>query len=309
MLVEIARLSSNTPQSQDSEASPLPTQANDPWGTQGNPRVFFGTEGTLPIHGDDHFSFPNISNSPTTSDALGSLFRDVMISPAGSSRMHSWPQDSPKSLAGTSDQFSLCPILISNSRTTPTPSLPPSADPIPDPTPALIPAEIPINQPPNDHDQMEPASLAETIIHGGTDETRPSGSNLTCPDSGDGTTPAPPTSAKASRTDGSPPSNPQVPPIVPSGGDEAAPTGTVTEGQAGVDNIPPNADPQPTIIANNTGIDTTALEIVDEPMEMESGQDGGERGRAGDIGMEEGAANEANTGADRGLTEDVPMDN
>ena len=184
-----------------------------------------------------------------------------------------------------------------------------SVEPIQDPTPTLILAEIPINQPPNDHDQMEPASLAETIIRSGTDETQPSGSNPTCPDSGDGTTPAPPTLAEASGTDGSPQSNPQVPPIVPSGGDEAALTGTVTEGQVGVDNIPPNADPHPTIIANNTSIDTTALEIIDEPMEMESGQDGGERGRAGDIGMEEGAADEANTGADRGLTEDVPMDN
>src|SRR5882762_11027400 len=223
-------------------------QASNPWGTQGNPRVFFGTGGTPPIRGDDHYSFPNIANSPTaSSDALGSLFQDVMISPAGSSRMHSQPQDSPKSLAGTSDQFSLRPILIRNSCTTLTPSLPTSADPIPDPTPALIPAEIPINQPPNDNDQMEPASLAETIICGGTDETRPSGSNPTCLDSRDGTTPAPPTSAEASGTDGS---NPQVPPIVPSGNDEAAPSGAVTEGQAGIDDILPTADPQATIIAN-----------------------------------------------------------
>jgi hypothetical protein len=190
----------------------------------------------------------------------------------------------------------------------PTPSLPPSADPIPDPTPALIPAEIPINQPPNDNDQMEPASLAKTIIRSGTDQTRPSGSTPTCPDSRDGTTLAPPTSAEVSRTDGSPQSNPQVPPIVPSGDDEAALTGAITEGQAGVDNIQPNADPQATINANNTSMETTASKVVDEPMEIESGQDDGEQGRARDIGMEEGAADKANTGADRGLTEDVPMD-
>jgi hypothetical protein len=44
-------------------------------------------------------------------------------------------------------------------------------------------------------------------------------------------------------------------------------------------------------------------------MEIESGQDDGERGRAGDIAAEEGPADKANTGADRSLTEDVPIDN
>jgi hypothetical protein len=222
--------------------------------------------------------------------------------------MHSQSQDSPKSLVGTSDQFSLHSILIHNSCTMPTTSLLLSVDLILDPTITLIPAEIPINQPPNDHDQMEPASLADTVIRGGTDETRPSGYNLTCLDLRDGTTPALPTPAEASGTDGSPPSNPQVPPIVPSGSDEAAPTGTVTQDQVGVDNIQPNANPQATIMANNTSIETMASKVVDEPMEMESGKDDGEQGRAGDIGMEEGAADKANTGADQGLTEDVPMD-
>ena len=240
MLVEIARLSSNTPRSRATEASPLPTQARDPWGTQGNPRVFFGTGGTPPIRGDDHYSFPNIANSPiTSSDALGSLFRDVIVSPAGSSRMHSRPQDLPKSLAGTADQFSLRPIRIRNSRTTPTRSLPQSADPIPDRTPA----EIPINQPPNDKDQMEPASLAEAFIRRGMDQTRPSGSNQTCPALSNGTTATPPTPAEASGSDGFPQSEPQVPPIVPSGDDEAAPSGTVSEGLAAMDNIQPNANP------------------------------------------------------------------
>jgi len=110
----------------------------------------------------------------------------------------------------------LRPILLHNSCTTPTPSLLPSADPIPATTPALIPTEIPINQPANDNEQMEPASLAETIIRGGTDQTQPSGSTETCPDSRDGTTPAPSTSAEVSSTDGSPQSNPKIPQIVPS---------------------------------------------------------------------------------------------
>jgi len=49
MLVETEWLSLNTPQSRGSKPSPLPMQASDSWGIQGNPRVFFGTGGTPPI--------------------------------------------------------------------------------------------------------------------------------------------------------------------------------------------------------------------------------------------------------------------
>jgi len=56
-------------------------------------------------------------------------------------------------------------------------------------------------------------------------------------------------------------------------------------------------------------METTASKVVDEPMEIELGQDDGEQGRARDIAMEEGAADKVNAGTDRGLTGDVLMDN
>jgi len=142
---------------------------------------------------------------------------------------------------------------------------------------------------------MEPVSLAQTIIRSGlTKLALWVQSDL--PRLGGWHNAGPAYFSRGVRTDGSPQSNPQVPPIVPSGGDEAAPTAPLLRARRALTIFRQRRSPA-YIIANNTGIDTTASEVVDEPMEMESGQDDREQGRAGDIGMEEGAADEANTGA------------
>jgi hypothetical protein len=204
--------------------------------------------GTPPIPWDDHYSFPPIENSLTTSaDALGSLFWDVIISPVGSSHLPTHPQDLPKSLAGNSDWSAPRSILL---RTTPTPRLPPSVEPIPLLAPIIIPASTPNNEPPNtnnnqppSNNETEPVSLTKTIIHAETEQTQALSSNETQPNSSqDGR--IVPTSANdaplavcqqavAAGTDETHQFNPQAPRTVPTGAEEAQQVGSEPMDQTG----------------------------------------------------------------------------